>query len=152
MIYAYVLIEAEPTRVQDLIKELPDMELDGSVIKQVHAVTGRYDLIAFKSMLHDWPGQDMRQFIDKAAQALEPGGTILIFERGPLRVDATVPPMSMLPMQATTSATIRPRHMSSSACKLMSEGGRTRVRFGMAVPEHVAIPELIITPSAYGFI
>jgi hypothetical protein len=47
MIYAYVLIEAEPTRVQDLIKELPDMELDGSVIKQVHAVTGRYDLIAF---------------------------------------------------------------------------------------------------------
>jgi len=27
------LIEAEPTRVQDLIKELPDMELDGSVIK-----------------------------------------------------------------------------------------------------------------------
>jgi len=23
------------------------MELDGSVIKQVHAVTGRYDLIAF---------------------------------------------------------------------------------------------------------
>ena len=47
MIYAYVLIEAEPTRVQDLINELPDMELDGSVIKQVHAVTGRYDLIAF---------------------------------------------------------------------------------------------------------
>jgi uncharacterized protein with GYD domain len=47
MIQAYVLIEAEPTRVQDLIKELPGMQLDGSVIKQVHAVTGRYDLIAF---------------------------------------------------------------------------------------------------------
>ncbi len=47
MIQAYVLIEAEPTRIQDLIKELPNMELDGSVIKQVHAVTGRYDLIAF---------------------------------------------------------------------------------------------------------
>jgi len=47
MIYAYVLIEAEPARVQDLIKELPHMELEGSVIKQVHAVTGRYDLIAF---------------------------------------------------------------------------------------------------------
>jgi uncharacterized protein with GYD domain len=44
---AYVLIEAEPTRVQDLMQELPNMELDGSVIKQVHAVTGRYDLIAF---------------------------------------------------------------------------------------------------------
>jgi len=47
MIQAYVLIEAEPTRVQDLMKELPGMELEGSVIKQIHAVTGRFDLIAF---------------------------------------------------------------------------------------------------------
>jgi DNA-binding Lrp family transcriptional regulator len=47
MIHAYVLIEAEPSRVQDLIKELRDMKLDDSVIQQVHAVTGRYDLIAF---------------------------------------------------------------------------------------------------------
>jgi hypothetical protein len=47
MIYAYVLIEAEPTRVQDLIMELRDMELDGSVIKQINAVTGRFDLIAY---------------------------------------------------------------------------------------------------------
>jgi uncharacterized protein with GYD domain len=47
VIQAYVLIKAEPTRVQDLIKELPDMELDGSVIKHVHAVSGQYDLIAF---------------------------------------------------------------------------------------------------------
>jgi uncharacterized protein with GYD domain len=47
MVHAYVLIQAEPARVQDLIKELPNMELEGSVIKQVHAVTGRYDLIAF---------------------------------------------------------------------------------------------------------
>ena len=47
MIQAYVLIEAEPTRIQDLMKELPGMELEGSVIKQVHAVTGHYDIIAF---------------------------------------------------------------------------------------------------------
>lgn len=47
MIQAYVLIKAEPTRVQDLIKELPAMELDGSVILRVHAVSGQYDLIAF---------------------------------------------------------------------------------------------------------
>lgn len=47
MIQAYVLIEAEPTRVQDLLKELPNIELEGSIIKQCHAVTGRYDLIAF---------------------------------------------------------------------------------------------------------
>lgn len=47
MIHAYVLIEAEPTRVQDLMQELPNLELEGSVIQEVHAVTGRYDLIAF---------------------------------------------------------------------------------------------------------
>jgi hypothetical protein len=47
MIHAYVLIEAEPSRVQDLVRELPNMELEGSVIKHLHAVTGRYDLIAF---------------------------------------------------------------------------------------------------------
>jgi len=47
MVHAYVLIQAEPSRVQDLLRELPNMELEGSVIQQVHAVTGRYDLIAF---------------------------------------------------------------------------------------------------------
>jgi uncharacterized protein with GYD domain len=47
VIYAYVLIKAEPTRVQELVRELADMELDGSLIKQVHAVSGQYDLIAF---------------------------------------------------------------------------------------------------------
>jgi uncharacterized protein with GYD domain len=47
MIQAYVMIEAEPARVPDLVKELAGLELDGSVIKQVHAVTGRYDLVAF---------------------------------------------------------------------------------------------------------
>ncbi len=47
MIQAYVLIEAEPARAQELVKELANMELDGSVVRQVHVVTGRYDLIAF---------------------------------------------------------------------------------------------------------
>jgi DNA-binding Lrp family transcriptional regulator len=46
MIQAFVFIEAEPSRVQDLVEELAGMELDSSVIKQVYAVTGRYDLIA----------------------------------------------------------------------------------------------------------
>jgi uncharacterized protein with GYD domain len=47
MIYAYVLIEAEPTRVQELVQELAGMTLDASVIKSVHATTGRFDLIAY---------------------------------------------------------------------------------------------------------
>jgi len=46
MIQAFVFIEAEPSRVEELVEELAGMELDSSVIKQVYAVTGRYDLMA----------------------------------------------------------------------------------------------------------
>ena len=46
MIQAFVFIEAEPGRVQDLVSELVELELASSVIKEVHAVTGRYDLVA----------------------------------------------------------------------------------------------------------
>jgi SAM-dependent methyltransferase len=60
-------------------------------------VPAGYDLITFKSMLHDWPAADARQFIDKAARALAPGGTLLIFERGALQTAGQTPPMSMLP-------------------------------------------------------
>jgi SAM-dependent methyltransferase len=56
-----------------------------------------YDLISFKSMLHDWPAQDARQFVDKAVRALAPGGTILIFERAELRFNGAPPAFSMLP-------------------------------------------------------
>jgi hypothetical protein len=47
MVTAYVLISAEPGRVQELVGELRGMQLADSVITQVHAVTGRFDLIAF---------------------------------------------------------------------------------------------------------
>ncbi len=44
----------------------------------------RLDLISFKSMLHDWPEKEAGQFIENASRSLAPGGTLLIFERGPL--------------------------------------------------------------------
>jgi len=47
MVTAYVLISAEPGRVQELVGELRGMQLDDSTITQVHAVTGRFDLIAY---------------------------------------------------------------------------------------------------------
>jgi hypothetical protein len=46
MISAYVLISAEPSRVQELVNELRGMRLADSVITKVNAVTGRFDLIA----------------------------------------------------------------------------------------------------------
>ena len=40
-----------------------------------------FDLVSFKSMLHDWPPDHAAALLDNAFQALEPGGRILIFER-----------------------------------------------------------------------
>ncbi len=56
-----------------------------------------YDLISFKSMLHDWPAEEADGFLAKAVQALAPGGTLLIFERSPLRVRENTPPFSLIP-------------------------------------------------------
>ncbi|MBJ44695.1 MAG: methyltransferase type 12 [Planctomycetaceae bacterium] len=56
-----------------------------------------FDSIVFKSMLHDWPESLTRQMLSKASQALEPGGTLLIFERGPLPT-SELSRFSMLPM------------------------------------------------------
>jgi ubiquinone/menaquinone biosynthesis C-methylase UbiE len=57
-----------------------------------------YDLITFKSMLHDWPEAEALQFLDRAAAAVEPGGTVLIYERLPIHIDGTAPPFSLLPI------------------------------------------------------
>ena len=46
MIKAFVFIEAEPGRIQELVSELAGMKLASSVIREVYAVTGRWDLIA----------------------------------------------------------------------------------------------------------
>lgn len=46
MIEAFVFIEAEPSRVEELVGELAGMRLAASVIRAVHAVTGRWDLVA----------------------------------------------------------------------------------------------------------
>lgn len=42
-----------------------------------------YDLVTFKSMLHDWPEPHIIGFIEQAIEALKPGGRLLIYERGP---------------------------------------------------------------------
>jgi DNA-binding Lrp family transcriptional regulator len=46
MIRAFVLIQAEPSRIEELVEDLSGMRLADSVIKEVYAVTGRWDLIA----------------------------------------------------------------------------------------------------------
>lgn len=84
---AHILPEAERDRI-GFIKA--DIRND--------ALPAGYDLISFKSMLHDWPDQDALQFLDKAAAALEPGGTLMILERSPLPARKGVPAFHMLPI------------------------------------------------------
>ncbi|HEY1412859.1 MAG TPA: methyltransferase [Rhodopila sp.] len=82
----HVLAQAEGSRISFIPGDLRNQDLpDG------------YDLITFKSMLHDWPPQDAQRFIDKAARALVPGGTLLIYERDALEFGGRMPPMSMVP-------------------------------------------------------
>jgi SAM-dependent methyltransferase len=61
------------------------------------ALPAGFDLISFKSMLHDWPAKDAALFLAKAVRALAPGGRLMIFERGPLRFRDVPPPLSLLP-------------------------------------------------------
>jgi len=42
---AYVLIEADQTRVQELQETLPSIQLDGSRILRCEVVAGPYDLV-----------------------------------------------------------------------------------------------------------
>jgi ubiquinone/menaquinone biosynthesis C-methylase UbiE len=56
-----------------------------------------FDLIIFKSMLHDWPEREAKRLIVSAAQSLMQGGTLLIFERGPLDLGERTTPHSILP-------------------------------------------------------
>ena len=53
------------------------------------------DLVTFKSMLHDWPDAEARRLLGRGAEALKPGGTLLIFERGPVPTDDV--PYSLIP-------------------------------------------------------
>ncbi len=57
-----------------------------------------YDAISFKSMLHDWPEEIVALFLEKAVKALEPDGTLIIFERGPLDLAPAASNYGLLPM------------------------------------------------------
>ena len=56
-----------------------------------------FNLITFKSMLHDWPENEAKHFIARASQSLVPESTLLIFERGPLEIGSATLPYSMIP-------------------------------------------------------
>jgi SAM-dependent methyltransferase len=57
-----------------------------------------FDLVSFKSMLHDWPAEDAESFLEKAVRALAPGGTLMVFERAAIAPRDAPPPFAMLPI------------------------------------------------------
>lgn len=79
----------------------PQPEAERITFVKGNALTSRlpkgFDLITFKSMLHDWPQKEAKRLIQKAGRSLEPGGTLLIFERGPIEPDETPLPYSIIP-------------------------------------------------------
>ena len=56
------------------------------------------DLVTFKSMLHDWPEDQVRAFLVRAYEALPAGGTVLIYERGPVEIGDAPLPYSQIPL------------------------------------------------------
>ena len=57
-----------------------------------------YDVITFKSMLHDWPDEQAITFLQKAHHSVKQGGSLLIYERGPLDFTNSELPFSLLPI------------------------------------------------------
>jgi SAM-dependent methyltransferase len=54
------------------------------------------DLVAFKSVLHDWPEADALRLIARARDLVRPGGRLMIFERAPLTFEGR-PPYGLAP-------------------------------------------------------
>ncbi len=72
------------------VREAPEAERIRFIEVGSDIAPERYDLVSFKSMLHDWPADRVADFIGQAFMALKPGGVLLIYERGhfdPLRSD-----------------------------------------------------------------
>ena len=67
----------------------------GNALRDV--LPGQFDAVIFKSVLHDWPEREARELIGRAGESLLPGGTMIIFERGPLEVRTGQLPYSLIP-------------------------------------------------------
>ena len=66
----------------------------------VDPLPGGFDLITFKSVLHDWPDAEALQFMKRAWASLAPGGTLLIYERSNLTFADGAPSFALAPIIA----------------------------------------------------
>ncbi len=56
-----------------------------------------HDLVVFKSVLHDWPEPGAAELLSRVYRRLEPGGTVLIFEREQAGIGPAGPACSAIP-------------------------------------------------------
>lgn len=95
-----------------------------------------YDAISFKSVLHDWPEPDMRQMVERARDALPPGGRLFVVERG-----AFAPGPAPLPYAAATNLVFARFYRPPSAyAELLAElgfGGISVQTIEIEMPFHV---------------
>jgi len=83
----HVSTEPESSRISFIKGDALKMKLPSSC-----------DVLGFKSVLHDWPEDAVRVFIRKAGRALDSGGTLLIFERGPISPGGIEPSYATIPI------------------------------------------------------
>ena len=63
-----------------------------------HKLPTGYDLLTFKSILHDWPEPAGRAFLVNGLKSLVKGGTILIYERALINLTENVHSFFLLPI------------------------------------------------------
>ena len=57
-----------------------------------------FDLVSFKSVLHDWPDDYVVQFLKQAYESIMPGGNLIIFERAPFKPGEQLITYSHIPL------------------------------------------------------
>ncbi len=95
-----------------------------------------FDLVSFKSMLHDWPDEQARRLLDNGSKALRPGGTLLIFERAALEPSETDLPFSSIPLLLFFGAYRTPDFYETQLGNLGFDAIETR-RIHLDMPFHL---------------
>lgn len=112
--FAYRLCEAYP-KLRGCVADLPVVCHLGSQYMQTlpqlpvpigfvpwdlrsQAIPGGFDLLTFKSILHDWPEEYVLRLLHEAHEVLSPGGSVVIFERSAWDFSTTPIDFSNLPV------------------------------------------------------
>jgi SAM-dependent methyltransferase len=95
-----------------------------------------FDLVSFKSMLHDWPDEQAGRLLLNGSKALKPGGTLLIFERAALAPGEAPLSFSAIPSLLFFGA-FRPAAFYENALKELGFSEIKTLRIDLEMPFHL---------------